>query len=62
MLRETGIDGLTAVRGAIGNPWIFKNTQALLEGRPLPDPPSLFEQARSSKSIMRCRTNCTAKS
>ena len=45
MLAQTGIDGVTVARGAIGNPWIFSQSLALAEGRPLPDPPSLHQQA-----------------
>ncbi len=44
MIRETGVDGVTVARGAIGNPWIFGQVRALAAGRPLPDPPSLFAQ------------------
>lgn len=44
MIERTGIDGVTVARGAIGNPWIFSQAKALTEGKPLPDPPSLFEQ------------------
>lgn len=44
MIRETGVDGVTIARGAIGNPWVFQQVRALAAGLPLPDPPSLFEQ------------------
>jgi tRNA-dihydrouridine synthase B len=44
MLKQTGVDGVTAARGAIGNPWIFNQARALAAGLPLPAPPSLFEQ------------------
>lgn len=39
MLAQTGVDGVTVARGAIGNPWIFQQTLALLEGA---DPASLM--------------------
>ena len=44
MIRETGVDGVTVARGAIGNPWIFNQARALAAGLPLPDPPTLHEQ------------------
>lgn len=44
MIHQTGIDGVTVARGAIGNPWIFSQCRALAEGRPLPPPPNLNEQ------------------
>lgn len=44
MIDQTGIDGVTVARGAIGNPWIFNQVAALAAGKPLPDPPSLHEQ------------------
>ncbi|MBL8818391.1 MAG: tRNA-dihydrouridine synthase [Planctomyces sp.] len=45
MLSDTGVDGVTAARGAIGNPWIFQQARALLKGLAMPDPPTLREQA-----------------
>jgi len=44
MIRQTGVDGVTVARGAIGNPWIFAQARALAVGKPLPPPPSLHEQ------------------
>lgn len=44
MIQQTGVDGVTVARGAIGNPWIFHEARELAAGRPLPEPPSLFEQ------------------
>ncbi|EKK01949.1 tRNA-dihydrouridine synthase [Rhodopirellula baltica SH28] len=45
MMRQTGIDGVTIARGAIGNPWIFQQSRALANGEPLPAPPTIAEQA-----------------
>ena len=44
MIEQTGVDGVTVARGAIGNPWIFNQARALAAGKPLPDPPTLYEQ------------------
>lgn len=44
MIEQTGVDGVTVARGAIGNPWIFGQAKALADGQPLPDPPNLGEQ------------------
>ncbi len=53
MLRETGVNGVTAARGAIGNPWIFQQTQALLRGNALPAAPTVFEQRDMIREHMR---------
>jgi tRNA-dihydrouridine synthase B len=45
MLRHTGVDGVSVARGAIGNPWIFRQAQDLASGRE-PYSPDLTEQAR----------------
>lgn len=45
MIAQTGVDGVTVARGAIGNPWIFQQARALAQGDPLPPPPRLPEQA-----------------
>ncbi|HEX4132963.1 MAG TPA: tRNA-dihydrouridine synthase [Pirellulales bacterium] len=44
MIAQTGVDGVTAARGAIGNPWIFAQARALAAGVPSPEPPTLHEQ------------------
>jgi len=44
MLEQTGVDGVSVARGAIGNPWIFRQTLALLGGEDVPPPPSIHEQ------------------
>lgn len=43
MLQQTGVDGVAVARGALGNPWFFRQIRDLLEGREM-DRPSLPEQ------------------
>ena len=43
MIEQTGVDGVTAARGAIGNPWIFQQARDLAAGRPMRIP-TLQEQ------------------
>ncbi len=40
-MRETGVDGVLVARGGVGNPWIISEAIELLEGRPLPEPPTV---------------------
>lgn len=43
MLAETGCDAVMVARGAMGNPWIFREAQALLAGEE-PAPPTVQER------------------
>ena len=38
MIRDTGVDGVSVARGAIGNPWIFSQAKALASGLPIMEP------------------------
>ena len=40
MMAETGCDGVMIARGAMGNPWIFSEIRAALEGRDFTLPPA----------------------
>jgi nifR3 family TIM-barrel protein len=44
MHAETGCAGVMIARGSFGNPWIFRQARALLDGRPLPAPPDPAER------------------
>jgi tRNA-dihydrouridine synthase B len=44
LMQQSGLDGIIAARGVVGNPWLFNELRALFEGKPLPVPPSLSEQ------------------
>jgi nifR3 family TIM-barrel protein len=46
MLRETGVDAAAIGRGALGNPWIFRQAAALLAGGTAVSPPSLAERGK----------------
>lgn len=45
-LNKSGIDGLSIARGAIGNPWIFREIQAILDHRDLPPKPTIAQQGQ----------------
>ena len=46
MLKETGCDAVMVARGAMGNPWIFRQAGQLLATGTLPPPPSAAECRR----------------
>jgi tRNA-dihydrouridine synthase B len=55
--RETGCAAVMIARGSFGQPWIFDQTRALLDGKPKPDAPSVerrfeiaLEHARMAES------------
>ncbi len=46
-LRESGVDGLVVGRGALGNPWIFRQLREALAGEPIYEP-SLREKIETA--------------
>ena len=46
-LRESGVDGLVVGRGALGNPWIFRQLREVLAGEPVYEP-SLREKIETA--------------
>lgn len=44
MQRQTGCDAIMIARGSFGQPWIFTQIRALLEGRDVPAAPSVEER------------------
>lgn len=44
ILRQTGADMAMVGRGSFGNPWLFAQAKASLEGRPIPPLPPLAER------------------
>jgi tRNA-dihydrouridine synthase len=44
MHRQTGCDAIMIARGSFGQPWIFTQVRAMLEGREVPPVPSIEER------------------
>lgn len=53
ILRYTGADMAMVGRGVFGNPWIFRDALAVLDGRPLPPPPTLQERCDTAMEQFR---------
>lgn len=51
MIRQTSCDGIMVARGAIGNPWLFANITAALEGRTF-EAPSIRERLTLAKELL----------
>lgn len=47
MMEKTGCDGVMMARGALGNPWIFRDAAALWKGEELPALPTDEEKIRT---------------
>jgi len=45
MVEVTGCDGVMVARGALGNPWIFREVERALAGGEAPPPPTIRERA-----------------
>lgn len=46
MWKETGCDAVMIARGSFGQPWIFQQARALIEGTPVPATPPVEERFR----------------
>ncbi|HEV3003453.1 MAG TPA: tRNA dihydrouridine synthase DusB [Pirellulales bacterium] len=44
VFRSWGVDGVMIARAALGKPWLFRQCQAALAGRPVPPDPTLEEE------------------
>ena len=53
ILRYTAADAALIARGAFGNPWIFAEGNAAIEGKPLPPLPPLRERMEEALGCLR---------
>lgn len=60
ILKQTGADMVMIGRGCFGNPWIFQEAQAALEGRPVPPKPPLADRCDTAvrQIELAARYNC----
>jgi tRNA-dihydrouridine synthase B len=61
MFDETGCDGIVIARGALGNPWIFKQTEAYLKDGTEPSPPDIPERMRVMTKHLASMIECNGK-
>lgn len=47
MMEQTGCDGVMIARGALGNPWIFRDAAALWKEKELPEAPSKEDRIKT---------------
>ena len=52
-LREVGCYGLMIGRGAVGNPFLFREVAAALRGEPIPPPPTRSERVETALAHLR---------
>ncbi|MBI5367272.1 MAG: tRNA dihydrouridine synthase DusB [Planctomycetes bacterium] len=45
MIAATGCHGVMVARGALGNPWLYREVEAAIAGRPLPPRPTVEDRA-----------------
>lgn len=53
ILHFTGADAVMIGRGCLGNPWLFQQAQAALEGQPIPPLPPLAQRVRYRRAADR---------
>ena len=54
MIEDTGCDGVMLARGALGNPWIYREVEQYLETGTLPAPPTIPQKAAVLREHFQC--------
>jgi len=55
MFEETGCDGIMVARGALGNPWIYREIEQYLETGSVPPPPTTADRAEVLREHFACQ-------
>ena len=53
MMEDTGCDGVMLARGALGNPWIYREVEQYLETGTLPPPPTVAMRVASIRKWLK---------